>query len=680
MIKNIYKICLTLLLGSNLSAQGLGVFIQYEMVQLSYIEADRAAGVLKALGYAVVDYNAVQGVNPKEVILEPSEILIQNGSIAQPGDLPIVIVMPETENITLLEMQSEAASSGSEMSVDMGGSSLVFNTTSEPLQRLLIGYNPSDMDGLYRILDIIKNKIDQQAKQIVIDALVLEIDSERISELGINYSSSSSPLDLSISETGVPQGTFTMVYDKSLLGQRFDFNAKLEALISSQDATILSRPSVIVMDGRQARIVVGQQIPISETSVSENFATTQVKYIQVGIVLNLRPRVSSDNRNISMQVETIISETEEGLSTSGSSVGGILSAPTINSRKVQTYVNVPDDTPFIIGGLISSKKSKKEGGVPILSKIPILGNLFKYTLKSEKAKEVIVLITPTLVDVSEDNFTKVIPKDSDRFQQFGSKLFQNSYRIQNKDVYDLDFVTNSDLYTSMVTELKFLTTEYLDAKEDKLLIPILSGHLPGEKILIRKMLWEIVRSIDYHQYVNNKKIFYFTKDGDFIGVNSFHDVYKDFLRKHQKSGKILKIVFKQDFSETTEKYIKRPTASSDIIDYPKHYKKTLFELNADKNTSTIIIGSDKYEKYLYETLVVEKIVELNPGILDNISNFKPGLQIVFPSPEIIESESFILDDKVARHLYENINYNRAFDTAFIEGIEKIQNRIDTEYK
>ena len=680
MIKNIYKICLTLLLGSNLSAQGLGVFIQYEMVQLSYIEADRAAGVLKALGYAVVDYNAVQGVNPKEVILEPSEILIQNGSIAQPGDLPIVIVMPETENITLLEMQSEAASSGSEMSVDMGGSSLVFNTTSEPLQRLLIGYNPSDMDGLYRILDIIKNKIDQQAKQIVIDALVLEIDSERISELGINYSSSSSPLDLNLSETGVPQGTFTMVYDKSLLGQRFDFNAKLEALISSQDATILSRPSVIVMDGRQARIVVGQQIPISETSVSENFATTQVKYIQVGIVLNLRPRVSSDNRNISMQVETIISETEEGLSTSGSSVGGILSAPTINSRKVQTYVNVPDDTPFIIGGLISSKKSKKEGGVPILSKIPILGNLFKYTLKSEKAKEVIVLITPTLVDVSEDNFTKVIPKDSDRFQQFGSKLFQNSYRIQNKDVYDLDFVTNSDLYTSMVTELKFLTTEYLDAKEDKLLIPILSGHLPGEKILIRKMLWEIVRSIDYHQYVNNKKIFYFTKDGDFIGVNSFHDVYKDFLRKHQKSGKILKIVFKQDFSETTEKYIKRPTASSDIIDYPKHYKKTLSQLNADKNTSTIIIGSDKYEKYLYETLVVEKIVELNPGILDNISDFKPGLQIVFPSPEIIESESFILDDKVARHLYENINYNRAFDTAFIEGIEQIQNRIDTEYK
>ena len=270
------------------------------MIQLSYIEADRAAGILKALGYAVVDYVSEEGINPKEVILEPSDILIKNGAVAQAGDLPLVITMPETENITLLEMDTEAASSGSEMSVDMGGSSLVYTTTSEPLQRLLIGYDPSDMESLYRILDIIKNKIDQQAKQVVIDALVLEIDSEKISELGVNFSSSSSPLDIGLSESGSPEGSFTMVYDKSLLGQRLDFNAKLEALITSQDATILSRPSVIVLDGRQARIVVGQQIPISETSVSENFATTQVKYVQVGIVLNLRPRVSNDNRNISM--------------------------------------------------------------------------------------------------------------------------------------------------------------------------------------------------------------------------------------------------------------------------------------------------------------------------------------------------------------------------------------------
>ena len=156
-------------------------------------------------------------------------------------------------------------------------------------------------------------------------------------------------------------------------------------MISSQEATILSRPSVIVLDGRQARIVVGQQIPVSETAVSENFATTKVKYIQVGIVSNLRPRVSDDNRFVSMQIEAIISEAEERLGSGTTS--GVLSAPTINSRKVQTYVNVPDDTPFIIGGLISSKKSNQRGGIPILSDIPILGSLFRFKINKEEKKE-----------------------------------------------------------------------------------------------------------------------------------------------------------------------------------------------------------------------------------------------------------------------------------------------------
>ena len=77
---------------------------------------------------------------------------------------------------------------------------------------------------------------------------------------------------------------------------------------------------------------------------------------------------------------------------------------------------------------ISSKKSNQRGGIPILSDIPILGSLFRFKINKEEKKEVIVLITPNLVDVEDNNFTKVIPKDSDRFQQFGSELFQNTYR------------------------------------------------------------------------------------------------------------------------------------------------------------------------------------------------------------------------------------------------------------
>ena len=673
MMNDMYKVIIALL-TSLIFAQNVNV--ELEMVQLSHIGSDRAAGILKALGYSVTDYKSRKGTNKNELVLSPSSQYIKNGISTNPNDLPVIIVMPETENITLLEMESEASKSGDKMSVDMGGVSLVYTTTNEPLQRLMVAYNPNDMESLFRVLDLIKNKIDKQAKQVVIDALVLEIDSEKVSELGVKYSAKTSPLELEFSQNDNPKGTFTMAYDKTLLGDKIDFDTKLEALISSQEATILSRPSVIVLDGRQARIVVGQQIPVSETAVSENFATTKVKYIQVGIVLNLRPRVSDDNRFVSMQIEAIISEAEERLGSGTTS--GVLSAPTINRRKVQTYVNVPDDTPFIIGGLISSKKSNQRGGIPILSDIPILGSLFRFKINKEEKKEVIVLITPNLVDVEDNNFTKVIPKDSDRFQQFGSELFQNTYRIQDRDVYDLDFIYESEIYKDIVSKINQTRLNYIDAKEDDLFNFILSGHLPGEEILIRKMLWEVVRSVDFHQHVDNKKIFYFVKQGEFIDVKSFFNEYESFLKNNKDGSKAFKLLFKQDFnSSSDEKYIKRPTAIGGIIDNPKDYKSTLSSLNESKGESTILIDGSRYEKYLYQTLVVEKIVEMNPGILDNIADYNAGLQIVFPSAEIIQKESFILDEKVARHLYENINYNKAFDLKFIEGIEKINDRINS---
>ena len=673
MMNDMYKVIIALL-TSLIFAQNVNV--EFEMVQLSHIGSDRAAGILKALGYSVTDYKSRKGTNKNELVLSSSSQYIKNGISTNPNDLPVIIVMPETENITLLEMESEASKSGDKMSVDMGGVSLVYTTTNEPLQRLMVAYNPNDMESLFRVLDLIKNKIDKQAKQVVIDALVLEIDSEKVSELGVKYSAKTSPLELEFSQNDNPKGTFTMAYDKTLLGDKLDFDTKLEALISSQEATILSRPSVIVLDGRQARIVVGQQIPVSETAVSENFATTKVKYIQVGIVLNLRPRVSDDNRFVSMQIEAIISEAEERLGSGTTS--GVLSAPTINSRKVQTYVNVPDDTPFIIGGLISSKKSNQRGGIPILSDIPILGSLFRFKINKEEKKEVIVLITPNLVDVEDNNFTKVIPKDSDRFQQFGSELFQNTYRIQDRDVYDLDFIYESEIYKDIVSKINQTRLNYIDAKEDDLFNFILSGHLPGEEILIRKMLWEVVRSVDFHQHVDNKKIFYFVKQGEFIDVKSFFNEYESFLKNNKDDSKAFKLLFKQDFnSANEEKYIKRPTAIGEIVENPKDYKSTLSLLNESKGESTILIDGSRYEKYLYQTLVVEKIVEMNPGILDNIADYNAGRQIVFPSAEIIQKESFILDEKVARHLYENINYNKAFDLKFIEGIERINDRINS---
>ena len=165
-----------------------------------------------------------------------------------------------------------------------------------------------------------------------------------------------------------------------------------------------------------------------------------VEYLPVGITLNIRPRISDDNKHVTMQVETIITEVDADYSNSSTSV---IDAPVINNRKIESFVRLANNTPFIVGGLISNKKSDNEGKIPLLSKIPWLGKLFTWKGKQNVKKEVIVVITPHIIEDSSDNFSRVIPQDATIFDSFGNKLFPNSYRLKESDIFDLNFITNS---------------------------------------------------------------------------------------------------------------------------------------------------------------------------------------------------------------------------------------------
>ena len=178
--------------------------------------------------------------------------------------------------------------------------------------------------------------------------------------------------------------------------------------MSASAAEILSRPSVLVLDGRQARIQVGQQIPIVKTTSTQTAVSKSVDYIPVGIVLNLRPRISQDLTRITIQIETIITETEERLGALATT-SGVQEAPVINNRKVQSFVRVANNTPFIVGGLISRKKSEVTGGIPFLSTIPFFGRLFSSSTVETIRKEVIVVIKPHIISEEGANFSRVVP-------------------------------------------------------------------------------------------------------------------------------------------------------------------------------------------------------------------------------------------------------------------------------
>ena len=640
--------------------------LDYEVIKLSYIETDRALAILKTIGYSVVEFKAGKGEIAGENNFIP-QFSNKNMDINAPGTLPIIIKFPDTETISLVEKsKSKSSSKRSVLGVDLGGVTLDNTTSGDPMQRLLVGYKPGDFNSVARLLDIIQNKIDTPADQIVIEALVLELNSDQLDELGIDFSNAGQGYSAVFPP---PEGgsisPFTVVLDRTLLGSASNFRANVEALISNKAAEILSKPSVLVLDGRQARIQIGQQIPIVKTTDTQISTTKSVDYLPVGIVLNLRPRISADGSRVTIQVETIISETEERI---GSATGGnVESAPIINNRKVQSIVRVANNTPFIIGGLINKKTTEKDGGIPILKDLPLIGRLFAISSEQTVKKEVIVVITPHIITDNEDNFSRVIPQDSELFNAFGNRSFPNSYRLQHSDVFDLSFIFESPVFKEIKEEVN------KRAEKDKTLLvrdpykSLIEGKIPGENILVRRMLIDVIERLEYHKHIDPAKVIYFLDSESNPAGFQVSPLANDIMGMPQ--GKALQLSYSIKGKATVQKPFLRPTAETKYITLSDSYKNVLKGLNKrgsspSDDVFTILISRGKDERRLYDVLVMKKVLEMNPDLELTLQYFKPGIEILFPSPDVLLNNNHVVDRDAAKYFYEVNDYYGSFEQEF----------------
>jgi len=649
--------------------------LDYEVVKLSYIQTDRALAILKTMGYTVVEYRAGKGEISGENNFTP---VFSNkvDNLNAPGVLPVIIKIPDTQTISLVQKStSKASSKKSALGVDLGGVTLNNTTSGEPMQRLLVGYKSSDMRPLAQLLDLIANKIDVPASQVAIEALVIELNRDDLNELGVDFSGAGSGFTANFPP---PQSgsisPFTVVLDRTLLGSGANFRANIDALVSKKLATIKSKPSALVLDGRQTRIQVGQQIPIVKTITDQIAKTRSVDYVPVGIVLNVRPRISEDGSSVTIQVETIISETEERIGATGG--GDVESAPIINNRKVQSFVRVANNTPFIIGGLINEKSTDNEGGVPLLGTLPFIKNFFSVSGTKKVRREVIVVITPHIIKEAEDQFSRVIPQDSPLFDQDNNKSFPNSYRVRQGDIFDLSFIDESPVYQDIIKEV------YKRADQDKTLAQkdpyksILEGKIPGESVLVKKMLLDIISKMNYVDYVDPERIIYFaSSDKDPAGFEV--ELLSGAIKKIQ-TNQAMKLTYSVIGKATLNKPFVQPTATVDYIALKDSYKNELVKYNKIGNTPsedqfTILMSPKipKYERRLYEVLILKKLLKMNPDLDLTLKYFKPGIEILFPSRDVLETTNFVVDRDAARLFYEVNLYYAAFGQEFNRGTAEI---------
>ena len=238
--------------------------------------------------------------------------------------------------------------------------------------------------------------------QIRIEAKIVEISGNKSKDLGITWGNASD-IDDTTGVVTVNSGTFSFGQDAvnsrwnsplGGLGNIASINARLKLAIGKGDAKVLSQPHVVTMSGQKANILIGGEMPVSSTNAN---GSTNIEWKKYGIELNMEPTANEDGLILSKVKVSVSTLSEAASSTIG---GNVLKG--LEERSAETVITLGSGQTMAIGGLLSSEDVKSMTKIPLLGDIPILGRLFRDISESHTEKELLIFITPTLVDNSTD--------------------------------------------------------------------------------------------------------------------------------------------------------------------------------------------------------------------------------------------------------------------------------------
>ncbi|MCP5526398.1 MAG: hypothetical protein H7A47_06270 [Verrucomicrobiales bacterium] len=279
--------------------------------------------------------------------------------------------------------------------------SIVAETNSNSL---LISASPRYFDEVKTLL----TELDQPQPQVLIQVLLAEITLDSTMELGVewNYVGNGDPTfgtgtDFDLANTFNNFGG----YYASLTGS--DVQVLLRALRVDGRLEILSRPQILTADNQEATINIGQRVPIitSANTTPQGGQNNQFQYEDVGVILNVTPRISPDGF-VKMDVGPTIS----ALSSANVEVNPGVSVPIINQRTATTTVTVQSGQSVLIGGLISTLDDQRAKKVPFLGDIPGLGLLFRSKTSIQDRKELLIVLTPQILTKGDGVGSQLDPK------------------------------------------------------------------------------------------------------------------------------------------------------------------------------------------------------------------------------------------------------------------------------
>ncbi|MEA1051507.1 type II secretion system secretin GspD [Lamprobacter modestohalophilus] len=299
-----------------------------------------------------------------------------------------------------------SAGSGTTGSASRGATASTLNLSSEVSivadvvnNSLLVRSSPRDYK---KILDALK-QLDIVPLQVLVEATIVEIQLTGSLRYGVQWRFKGPAIEgyqsrqsLTQSNSDNPSPTFPG-FNWSVVLQPSTIKATLSALAEDNLVNVLSSPTVMVMDNQEAKIEVGDEVPILTTAQQGTSDTdrilNQIEYRQTGVQLSVTPRVTPGGL-VQMQIDQQVSSVLEDV--------GPLGSPSFRNRSITSNVAVRSNQAVVLGGLIQDDTSSGKSGIPGLYRAPIVGSLFGQTNKNARRTELVVVLTPRVIAGDSD--------------------------------------------------------------------------------------------------------------------------------------------------------------------------------------------------------------------------------------------------------------------------------------
>jgi general secretion pathway protein D len=258
----------------------------------------------------------------------------------------------------------------------------------------------------YKEIEAVIKELDVLPLQVLIDATIAEVQLTDNLQYGLQWymAHGSGAAVLGTPGSAILEAAASGGFSYSLVAAGRDIRVVLNLLASDNKVNVLSTPSLMVLNNQEANIKVGDQVPIltgqygnftgsGTTPVTGNpvySSFNSVQYRDTGVLLSVRPRVNAGG--------LVIMDLEQAVDNVRTQTSGNIDSPTITQRQIKSSVAVNNGDTLVLGGLINERTSFNKTGIPILYELPIIGSLFGQTQKTLDRTELVVLLTPRVVE------------------------------------------------------------------------------------------------------------------------------------------------------------------------------------------------------------------------------------------------------------------------------------------